>query len=100
MTVGQNDLAGATWRQELLSHTGGYVALKEAWELSVRFQKRDDGIAMIMDPLPVPPFGMGGSRIVVRADMLADLSGEKGLVQYHRQMTGRSSLVLPNSVIR
>ena len=105
------DAMGITWTVRptaedhfrLLRETGGYVALKEAWELLVQFgaDPSTGELAVRVLPVPAAPFPRGHlTSIVVHATGgIVDLSGEAGLAPYHRAMTARTGVLIPGGVV-
>jgi hypothetical protein len=74
---------------------GGYIALKDAYELVVQHRPQPGGsIEMTLLPLPIGPFE-GPTKIVVRVDAYLDISTCANMVDLNRAMTGTSGLLLP-----
>lgn len=75
----------------------GYIALKDAFEMIFQHKPLPDGRLELMElPLPIPPFD-GPASIVVRIDMVADLSGVNSMTKFYRAMTGSTGILVPGS---
>lgn len=97
--VGKLDPEGMATRVRFpVNNDGGYVALKDAYEILVQHTPTQEGMKMAIMPTYIAPFG-GPTRVVVRVDAYFDLSGEAEFVNIDRAMTGRSGLVLPGSAL-
>lgn len=92
MNDGAVGLAGGT-PADTLAYTGGYVALKDAYEMLVQHTPEGPKVGAV----PIAPFTEATS-IVVRVDSWVDLSKEPWLVNVDRAMTGRSGILLPGGL--
>lgn len=89
-----NGVTAAPWAQ-VLQETGGFLALREAYEIVVQHRPLPDGrLQVAIADLPIFP-NEYATAVVVRADMVVDLSQDEGLAKIHSKMTGRPGLLIP-----